>query len=117
MKFFAKITGKNFDQIPSEIKEFVTKVWENLNVDDFLSDDGQGSREDSPRQTEDEASTGERNSEEKDVKNDNDDNDGVDVGASYANETEVSENNENDDCKPNGGTEATSTTFCEEFGK
>ena len=111
MKFFAKMTGKNFDQIPSKIKEFVTKVWENLSVDDYRSDDGQGSREDSLRKPENEASADERNSEEKDVKNDDDDNDGVDVGASCANETEVGENNENDDCKPNGGTEAASTTF------
>ena len=116
MKFFAKITGKIFDQIPSKIKEFVTKVWENLSVDDYRSDDGQGSREDSLRKPENEASADERNSEERDVKNDNDDNDGVDVGASCANETKVGENNENDECKQNGGTEAAST-FCEEFGK
>ena len=102
MKFFAKITVKNFDQIQSKIKEFVIKVWENLSVDDYRSDDGQGSREDSLRKPENEASADERNCEERDVINDNDDNDGVDVGASCANETKVGENNENDDCKPNG---------------
>ena len=117
MKFFAKITDKNFDQIPFKIRELVTKVLENLDSVDSRSDDGQQSREDCSRKPEDEASADERNSEEKDVKNDDDDNDGVDVGASCANETEVGENNENDDCKPNGGTEAASTTFCEEFGK
>ena len=58
-----------------------------------------------------------KKTEEKYVKNENDDNDHVDVGASCVNETEVGESNENDDCKPNGGTEAASTTFCEEFGK
>ena len=61
MKFFAKITGKNFDQIPSKIKEFVTKLWANLDFDDSRSNDGQGNREDSPSKPEDEASTGEKN--------------------------------------------------------
>ena len=50
-------------------------------------------------------------------KNDSDDNGDVDVGASCANETEVGENNESHDCKSSEGTEATSTKFCEEFGK
>ena len=116
IKFLAKITGKNFEEIPFKIKEFVTEMCENLDVDDSRSNGGQVSQADSPSKPEDEAYTGERNTDEKDVKNDNDDNVDVDVGASYENEKEVGQNNESDDYKTNGRKETTSTTYWEEFG-
>ena len=118
MEIIAKITGKNFHQMTSKIKESVADVWENLDVDDLRNNGREENPTDSPIKRENEASVGERNSKEKDAKRDSDDkchDVNAYVDASCSNEMKVAGHDENDDGEPNGGIEAI-PTFCEELG-